>query len=180
MKLKKFLALMLALISVLALCTGCGFEVVEEETVDPAETAEEELPMKEAKAHIIFMDIEGNVLFSSEEEDNEIYVYSSQWLDPTILNFVEDYCYMNDDKLGYKIDTKTNTLKTITIKDKKGDVDYTAGDRKYTTESGKKVDTYWLCYVNGKELESQIDVAMVEDGSTIILRLVYVGQDIQL
>ena len=179
MKLKKFLALMLALISVLALCTGCGFEVVEEEST-PAETEVEELPFKEARAHLIFMDIDGKVIYSSEEEDDEIYLYSSQWLDPTILNFVEDYCYMNDDKLGYKIDTKTNTLKTITIKDKKGDIDYAAGDKKYTNDSGKKVDTYWLCYVNGKELETQIDTTMVEDGSTIILRLVYVGQDIKL
>lgn len=181
MNFKRFLALMLAVISVAAFCTGCGFEVLDGDMTTPGETAAEEMPMKTAKAHLIFMDIEGNVIYSSEEEDDEIYTYSSPWLEPTILNFVEDYCFMNEDKLGYKIDTKTNILKTITIKNKKGDVDYAAGDKKYTVEStGKKVDTYWLCYVNGKELETQIDATMVEDGSTIILRLVYVGQDIKL
>ena len=179
MKLTKFLALVLALISVATLCVGCGFGKEQETT--PAATMPPEDPSKTAKAHLIFMDIEGNVLYSSEEEDDEMYVFTSAYLDPTILNFVEDYCYMNDGNVQCKIDTKTNTLKTITIVDKKGNVDYTAGSKKYTIEStGKKVDTYWLCYVNGEELKTQIHDTNVVDGSTIIIRLVYVGQDISL
>ena len=179
MKLRRLLALVLALISVAMLCAGCGMGKEEETT--PAITMPPEDPSKTARAHLVFMDIEGNVLYSSEEEDGEMYVFTSPYLEPTILNFVEDYCYMNDGNIQCKIDSKTNTLKTITIVNKKGNVDYTAGSKKYVNEStGKKVDTYWLCYVDGKELESQIDNTNVTDGSTIIIRLVYVGQDIKL
>jgi hypothetical protein len=88
---------------------------------------------------------------------------------------------MNDNKITCTIDTKTNQLKTITTVSKKGNVDYTAGSKKHTIEgTNKKVDTYWLCYVDGKELETKIEETNVTDGSTIIIRLVYVGQDIKL
>lgn len=136
-------------------------------------------PTKTAKAHLIFMDIDGNVFYSSEEEDGEIYVYTSPWLDPTILNFVEDYCFMNDNKLECTIDSKTNVLKTITHITKKEEIAYKGGVKYTIPETGKKADTYWACYVNGKELDGQLDSVMVEDGSTIILRLAYVGQEIK-
>ena len=179
MKIKKILALALALISVMTMLVGCGGGTGSETT--PEMTMPPEDPSKTAKANLIFMDIDGKVLYDSFEEDEEMYVFTSAYLDPTILNFVEDYCYMNDGKVQCKIDSKTNVLKTITIVNKKGNVDYTAGSKKYTIEStGKKVDTYWLCYIDGKELETSIDETIVTDGSTIILRLVYVGQDIKL
>lgn len=178
MKLTKFLALVLALISIACVCTGCGFAKEQETT--PAVTLPPDDPSKTAKAHIVFMDIDGNVIYSSEEEDDEMYVFTSPWLEPTILNFVEDYCFMNDNEITCTIDSKTNTLKKITRVDKKGNIDYEAG-KKYTDPVTKKRgDTYFLCYVDGKELETKIEDTNVVDGSTITIRLVYVGQDIKL
>ena len=89
MKLKKILALMLALVSVMAVCTGCAFGSGNGET-----TPQVTMPVMNtytAKAHLKIVDIKGDVIYSTEEEDEEMYSYESMYQEPTIYNFLDDY-----------------------------------------------------------------------------------------
>lgn len=173
MKLKKLLALSLALVSVMMIFTGCALGKTPDES-----TPEVTMPIistYSATAHLKIVDINGDVIYSTEEEDEEMYQFTSSWSEPTVLNFFDDYCYMNDNKLSYK--AKDNVLKTITLISKKGNVDYKA-DAKYQINETDSATTFWLCFINGKEIEGQLDNTMVKDGDEVVLRLTYIGQDL--
>ena len=174
MKLKKIFALLLAMIMVSMAFVGCTTGDDPDATT-PAVTLPQ-ATVYAAKANMTVIGIKGEVIYSTFEEDEEVYEYSSQYYEPTVLNFLEDYCFMNDDKIEYKV--TNGVLKSITIKTKKGDTVYKA-DAKYeipgTTDTA---NTYWLCFINGKEIEGQIDNTMVKDGDEIVLRYTYFGQDL--
>ena len=175
MKLTKIIALALALISLATLLSGCMFNN------DPAETTPVETPsnlvLKTAKAHLSIVDVEGNVIYSTEEEDEEMYEYSSAYYEPTVFNFFDEYCFINDKKLEYKQDKNMpGIIKSITLKTKKGDVVYAADEKYYVTEDHYEY-TFWVCLVNGVEINS-LDETIVKDGDNIVLRLTYADQNI--
>lgn len=175
MKLKKILALTIALVSVLTLLSGCTMGNNPSEST-PVETPSN-MVLTTAKAHLSVVDVEGNVVYSTEEEDEEMYEYSSAYYKPTVINFFEDYCFINDKKIEYKADrNNANIIKTITIKTKKGDVNYKADDKYYVTDDHYEI-TFWVCLVNGVEIDSLAETE-VKDGDNIVFRLTYAGQNI--
>lgn len=174
MKLTKIIALAMALISVITVFTGCNQNKNPEEST-PVVTP----PIMNtyaAKAHLSIVNVDGKVVYSTEEEDEEMYEYTSAWYEPTVLAFLEDYCYMNDKKIEYKAD-KSNILKSISIITKKGKVDYKADSKIDISETVSK-NTFWICLINGKEITGQLDETLIQDGDSVVLRLTYEGQDI--
>ena len=162
MKLKKIIALAMALISVMAIFTGCKQNKTPEETTPVATPPI--MNTYAAKAHLSIVNVDGKVVYSTEEEDEEMYEYTSARYEPTVLAFLEDYCDMNDKK-------------TISIITKKGKVDYKA-DVEYNVNETTKKNTFWICLINGKEIAGQLDETLIQDGDNVVLRLTYEGQDI--
>ena len=175
MKLTKLIALILALASLMLVCTSCNLFGKAPAETTPSVTMPT-VATYSATAHLVLIDIDGTVIYSTEEEDEEMYQFTSSWSEPTVLNFFDDYCYMNDDKLTYK--AKDNILKTVTIINKKGNVEYKA-DAKYNISETESATTYWTCFINGTEIEGQLDNTMVQNGDTVVLRLTYIGQEIE-
>jgi len=170
MKFKKLIALILAIASVMMVFTSCNKDADTGESSGQTPELENKYIVT---AHLKIVDIDGTVIYSTEEEDEEMYKYESPWFEPTVLNFFDDYCFMNDDKLSYK--AKDNILKTVTLISKKGNKDYKA-DATYQVNDTETAMTYWTCLINGAEIEGQFSETMVPNNSEVVIRLTYVGQ----
>lgn len=173
MKFVKFLSAILAVITVMAMFAACT----------PAETPEESLPedpgivetdpLYKVTAHFKVLDHTGKEVFSTDEE--EPYVYESPYYEPTVLLFIEDFAYMNYKKFEYKTN-KNNGIDSVTIINKKKSTTYRAGETVTSQLDGSEQKTFWVCLINGKEVESMAE-DLVQDGDTVVLRLAYLGSD---
>ena len=177
MKFARIIDMILVLGAIAMMFTGCKVEDPSQEaesTIDP--NLDEIMSKYKATAHLVVVDASGEVVFSTEEVDDEPYEYTSAFMEPTVINFLDDYAFIYDKQLAYSVEKNTGLLKSISVITKKGTTEYKAGD-KYVDDNDVSHTTFWVCLINGKEIESMEDV-IVKDGDVVEFRLTYSGQSI--
>ena len=179
MKFTKIIALFIAVITLLAMFTACNNEPVEStEPAGPQETA----PRYKALVHVKVVDYKGNEVYSTDED--EPYEYDSGYYEPYVFVFLEDFAFMNEKEFAYKAkkyETGTDedgekittyVLETISITQKKKTKDYKAGEQIESLYDGSTQATYWVCIINGEEVEN-MNETIIQDGDTVEFRLAY-------
>lgn len=173
MKFVKFLSAILAVITVMAMFAACTPTGTPEESLPEEPEEIETEPLYKVTAHFKVLDHNGKEVYSTDED--EPYEYESPYYAPTVLLFIEDYAFMNYKKFEYKAN-KNNGIDSVTIISKKKETTYKAGETVVSKLDGSEQKTFWICLINGKEVESMAE-DLVKDGDTVVLRLAYLGSD---
>lgn len=172
MKFTKILASLLALITVLAMFAGCNTTGSGDESNDVIDSDGETQKVYAATAHFKVVNYDGKEIYSTDEE--EPYEYTSKYYEPTVLVFVEDYAYMYSDEFSYKMNG--NLISSVSITKRKKTTTYSAGTEITSAFDGSKQKTFWVCMINGKEIDSMSET-IVQDGDVVVLRLAYKDSD---
>lgn len=172
MKFTKILASLLALVTVLSMFTGCNMTGNGTETTGENPLGDETPKIYAATAHLKVVDYDGDEIYSTDED--EPYEYTSRYYEPTVLVFVEDYAYMYSDEFSYKMNG--SLIESISITKKKKTTVYSAGTEITSEYDGSKQKTFWVCMINGEEIDSMED-AVVKTGDVVVLRLAYKDSD---
>ena len=195
MKLRRILAALLAILTVATLLVACDTTGTGNETTPEGE-GDSGASVYSAKVNFIVIDTKGNEVYATDPEDP--YEYSSKYYEPYLYTFIEDFAFIYDKEFSYEVDKYTvdkkdengktvyendkpvkvdmYTLESITITERKKTKTYSAGDV-VTLEDGTEQETYWICLINGKEVDN-MNETIIKDGDTVVLRLTYKGQDI--
>ncbi len=174
MKFLKILSAFLAVITVMVMFAACNPAADVEETL-PNDVPEEveTKPLYTVNAHFKVLDHYGKEVYSTDED--EPYYYESPYYEPTVLNFIEDYAFMNYKKFEYKVNSK-NIIEWVSIINKKKTTTYKAGETVISKLDGSEQKTFWVCLINDKEVASMADT-LVQEGDVVVLRLAYYGSD---
>ncbi len=179
MKFTKIIALFVAVITLLAMFTACN---EEPQVTTPEVGTQETTPRYKALVHVKVVDYKGNVVYSTDEE--EPYEYDSGYYEPYVFTFLEDFAFMNEKEFAYKANKKSNgtdengneivtyELVSITITQKKKEKVYKADEEIESLYDGSKQKTYWVCFINGEEVE-KMNETIIQDGDTVEFRLAY-------
>lgn len=185
MKFSKILSVFLVIIMLASLFVSCSgvkvtfgisgcFDKKEEDTQIhlPSDDNGETLPRKKATAHFKVLDHTGKEVYSTDEDNP--FEYDSAFFEPTIIKFVENYCFMNENKIQCSI--SNNVVNSVSIIKKGNSTKYAAGETVISALDGSEQVTFWVCEVNGKEVDSMKET-IVKNGDVVALRLAYLGSD---
>lgn len=154
--------------------SGCFKEDEDDSQVQlPSDNNGETLPRKKVTAHFKVLDHTGKEVYSTDAD--EPFEYDSAFFEPTIVKFVESYCFMNENKIKCSI-SSTGVINVVSITRKGVTTKYAAGETVISALDGSEQTTFWVCEVNGKEVDSMKET-VVKDGDVVALRLAYLGSD---
>jgi len=185
MKFSKILSVFLVIIMLASLFVSCSgvkvsfgisgsFKEKEDDSQIqlPSDDNGETLPRKKVTAHFKVLDHTGKEVYSTEVD--EPFEYDSAFFDPTIIKFVENYCFMNENKIECSI--SNNVINSVSVIRKGVKTKYAAGETVISELDGSEQITFWVCEINGKEVDSMKDT-IVKEGDVVALRLAYLGSD---
>ena len=153
--------------------SGCFKEKEDDSQIQlPSDDNGETLPRKKVTAHFKVLDHTGKEVYSTEVD--EPFEYDSAFFDPTIIKFVENYCFMNENKIECSI--SNNVINSVSVIRKGVKTKYAAGETVISELDGSEQITFWVCEINGKEVDSMKDT-IVKEGDVVALRLAYLGSD---
>ena len=172
MKTVKILSALLAIIMAMSMFVACNTSGDGEDTPPVSDGPVETKPRFKATAHLKIVNYDGKELYATD--DDEPYEYDSAYYEPTAINFIDDYAFMNDKEFAYKKDSN-GLITSITIITRKKTTQYKAGDTVEKVENGvtNTYKTIWVCYINDEEV-SAMDEVVVKDGDVVELRIVLI------
>ena len=181
MKFVKVIAFVMALLTMSTMFVACNEGPVETTpNITPVETTR-----YTAFVQVKVVDVYGNVVYSTDE--GEPYEYDSSFA-PYVYTFLEDFQFMNSKHFDYKVtervvgedeygdDILAYTLKSISITEKRKTTTYKSGDVIISGYDGSEQETYWICVINGEEVEN-MNERIVEDGDVVEFKLAYKDSD---
>ena len=185
MKISKILSVFLVIIMLASLfvscsgvqvsfgISGCFKEKEDDSQIHiPSGDDGETLPRQKVKAYFKVLDHTGKEVYSTEAD--EPFEYDSAFFAPTVIKFVENYCFMNENKI--KCSISGNMVNSISVIRKGVTTKYASGTTVISEYDGSEQVTFWVCEINGKEIDSMKET-IVKDGDVVALRLAYVGSD---
>ena len=153
--------------------SGCFKEKEDDSQIHvPSDDNGETLPRQKVTAHFKVLDHTGKEVYSTDVD--EPFEYDSAFFAPTVIKFVENYCFMNENKI--KCSISNNMVNSISVIKKGVTTKYAAGTIVISELDGSEQSTFWVCEINGKEIDSMKET-VVKNGDVVALRLAYVGSD---
>ena len=153
--------------------SGCFKEKEDDSQIHvPSGDNGETLPRQKVTAHFKVLDHTGKEVYSTDVD--EPFGYDSAFFAPTVIKFVENYCFMNENKI--KCSISNDMVNSISVIKKGVTTKYAAGTIIISEFDGSEQATFWVCEINGKEIDSMKET-VVKDGDVVALRLAYVGSD---
>lgn len=200
MKLTKIIAAILAVVLLMTMFTACNTGNSGATTPPAGEgSGSPDAVRYKAKVNVIVTDVTGERVYETDPE--EPYEYDSGYYEPYIFTFLEDLAFMNSkefdytatkytadkkdengdvvmDEDGNPVKVTLYTLKSISITVRKRTKVYSAEKAIISEVDGSEQITYWICMVNGEEVEN-MNETLLKDGDTVEFRLTYKNQEIK-
>ena len=183
MKFTKIIALILAAITAMTMFVACNEGGDETPALDGPQESQ---PRHKALVHVKVVNYNGKEVYSTLEED-EPYEYDSAYYEPYVFTFLEDFAFMNYKEFAYKADKydtgtdeegnkiTTYVLKSISITQRKKTKEYKADEEIKSLYDESMQKTYWVCFVNGVEIN--MNDTILKDGDIVEFRLAYKDSD---